>query len=314
MIKNKAIWLVLAAITGSCSQERDADGDNSQQSRLDELQSSVDSLRDVTDKQSRTIAVLRDSVSVLKFPATDRLAKAKRLISEDNLTAAEAELNNLVSIFPDAEESAAVPELRDKIAAEKEKQRLEAERIAALGFKALDKKTTVTVGYNTIKLSSFSTGTKFTFDAYDDSWYYRTADRDSKFVTMAMSVQSTSKSPMLPQFAVYTINGSMMELAGTFDTRYARWSDFGAYLGNYSDTRNDFAKVSTVSFKLGAEVSDAVVAGPYAIVMTNANVMSEQYDRFRNPPQFWVNTAEFPKNLTVDSFRNNFVLIKTFNL
>jgi len=38
----------------------------------------------------------------------------------------------------------------------------------------------------------------------------------------------------------------------TFETEYARWSSYGHYLGNYTDKINDFSKVSTVRFKLGA--------------------------------------------------------------
>lgn len=227
---------------------------------------------------------------------------------------ADEELNQLVRIFPHSQEAKEEKRIKGQIASERDKIRKEEERRAALGFKALPQKSSLVVDYNTITLSSFSCGNRFIFDAYGDSWFYRTADKDNKYVTMSMSVKSTSKYPQLPQFAVYSIKGSTMEFERSFQTEYARWKDYGAYLGNYHDTHNDFSKVSTVLFKLGAEVNQDITRGAYAIVMYNENVLTEQYDRFRNPPQYWTGTASFAPTLTIGSFDTNYVLIKLFNL
>lgn len=305
---NKVVFIgIFALICISCNN-------TSNQNEIEKLHHSLDSIQTVAYSQSEEIIKLRDSISILKYPASDRYAQAQKYFSEGNYDRAQNEINDLNKIFPNSPEATMSDALRQKINNELEKQRKEQERIAALGFKAIQQYSKVTVGYNTITLSQFSTGKEFTFDAYDDRWFYRTADRGDKYVTMAMSVTSTSKEPMIPEFAIYSINGSQMTMIETFTTRYARWMDYGAYLGNYTDNNNNFAKVSTVKFKLGAEVSESVINSAYAIVMYNANVLTEQYDRFANPPQYWTGSASFAKTLTVDSFNSSYVLIKTFNL
>lgn len=311
MKKIHLLILPCVAILSACGN---GDTLNYERQRVDSLQKQLDSIESVNYSQSQTIINLRDSIQILSYPAIDRLATVKRMIHENNLDGAEIELSNLLKIFPNSQEANQVTALKEQIKQKKDAERREAERIAALGFKALPQNNTVKVDYNTITLSQFSTGKEFIFDSYDDSWFYNTADRGNKYVKMSMSVTSTSHSPELPQFAVYSINGSYMNLVQRFMIRYARWSSYGHYLGNYHDNRNDFSKVSTIPFKLAAEVSDEILSGPYAIVMYNKNVLVEQYDRYQNPPQSWSGSAPFASYLKVDDFKNNYVLIKTFNL
>ena len=177
-----------------------------------------------------------------------------------------------------------------------------------------NKQTTIKIDYNTIVLSGISVGNRFIFDAYDDRWFYRDADRGSKYVTMQMAVTSTSHDPNLPQFAVYLISGGTMKLIREFDTEYARWRDYGAYLGNYHDSTNDFAKVSTVKFKLGAQVDNESLSKPYAIVLMKKNVLYSHYDRFANPPCSYIGSANYPSSLSLDDFKSKYAIVKRFNL
>ena len=131
---------------------------------------------------------------------------------------------------------------------------------------------------------------------------------------MRMSVTSTSHDPELPELALYSISGDKMILVGTFDTRFARWSDYGAYLGNYHDSSNDFSKVSTVRFKLGLQVSNEKLSKPYAIVLKKKNALTYHYDRFANPPISYIGSASYPSSLNIDNFKNGYVLIKRYNL
>ena len=131
---------------------------------------------------------------------------------------------------------------------------------------------------------------------------------------MSMSVTSTNKYPKIPEFAVYRIEGDEMKWEGVFTTEYARWSDYGSYLGNYHDSRNDFSKVSTVKFKLGCEVEESITKQPYAIVVKKQNVLSEEYDRFKNPPQYWTGSASYPYTLKLESFDVDYGIIKIYNL
>lgn len=303
--------IVAMIIVNSC-------GDNSviesQQSEIDSLSAEIRYLNEVIDGLQARNAELRDTIAMVSYPASQRLVKAKEAIKDNNLAEATKELDGIIAYFPNSEEAEAVNALRKQIENIREQQRIEAERIEALGFKAIKPKTVVKIDYNTVNLSNISVGNRFVFDSYDDRYFYRDADRGNKYVTMSMSVKSDSKNPRIPQLAIYRINGKTMRLIDTFTTEYARWSDYGCYLGNYHDSRNDFSKVSTVQFKLGTQVESEILNKPYAIVIKNENVLTEQYDRFKNPPQYWTGYASYKQTLSPDDFVNNYTLVKISNL
>ncbi len=255
-----------------------------------------------------------EQIVLLKYPADQRLNQAKSLVESGDLDKALVEIQQLKQLFPNSAEASASEALLTRIEDLQEAKRKEEERIKALGFKAIPEQTTIKVDYNTVTLSNISVGNRFVFDAYDDRWFYRDADRGSKYVTMQMSVTSTSHYPDLPQFAAYSIKGDQMTLIGKFDTRYARWSDYGSYLGNYHDSSNDFSKVSTVKFKLGLEVDNETLSRPYAIVLMKKNVLSSHYERFENPPYSYIGSANYPSQLSLDDFKEQYVIVKRFNL
>lgn len=256
----------------------------------------------------------KEKIALLSYPADQRLQKAKELLDAGELDKAKTEVEELKKIFPNSMEASSSSVILSRIEELKEAKRKEEERIKALGFKALPEQTTIKIEYNTVTYSSISVGNRFVFDAYDDRWFYRDADRGSKYVTMQMSVTSTNHNPALPQLALYTISGDKMYLEGTFDTQFARWEDYGTYLGNYHDSSNDFSKVSTVKFKLGLQVSNEKLAQPYAIVLKKKNALSYHYDRFSNPPISYIGSADYPASLSLDNFNNGYVLIKRNNL
>ncbi len=256
----------------------------------------------------------KDLIAVLKYPADQRFEHIKELFKSEKYADVRKEIEELAKIFPNAKENTECELLLSKIKEIELAKKAEEERLKALGFKAIKEQTKVKVDYNTIAISSISIGNQFVFDAYDDRWFYRDADRGSKFLTMKMSVTSTSHNPKLPELAVYTISGDKMILDGTFDTRFARWSDYGSYLGNYHDSRNDFSKVSTISFKLGVQINTGKLSKPYAIVLMKKNCLTYHYDRFSNPPISYEGSADYPSTLSLSDFKNKYVVIKKYNL
>ena len=256
----------------------------------------------------------QEQIDLLSYPADQRLQKAKEHIDKGELDKASSEITQLKKLFPNSQEASASSALVAKINELKEAKRKEEERIKALGFKAIAEQTSVKIDYNTVTLSGISVNSRFTFDSYGNEWYYRDADRGSKYVTMQMSVTSSNHDPKLPEFAVYSISGDKMKYEGSFDTRFARWKDYGAYLGNYHDSSNDFSKVSTVRFKLGLQVDNETLAKPYAIVLMKKNVLSSNYDRFDNPPISYIGSANYPSTLSIKDFNEKYVIIKRYNL
>ena len=279
-----------------------------------QLQQECDSLKKIVSANENEIRTLKDSLVIYSYPADQRFNTILEYIKNENFDAAKKEIQSLIAIFPNSKEAANCNKQAEIIEKKIAQKIAEEERIKALGFKAIKQQTTFNVDYNKITLSNISIGSQFTFDAYDDRWRYLEADRGNRYVTARMSVTSTNKYPQLPEFAVYSIKGDEMNYEERFLMRYARWDDYASYLGNDADFNNDFTKTSTVKFKLGAEVSTEITKSAFAIVAKNENVLTEEYERFNNPPKSWSGYTNFAYKLKVEDFEKDYTLIKLYNL
>lgn len=292
-------------------------GCGADQTELNNLRKERDELAAKVNADAAVIRALRDSVTMLAFPADQRLTKINSLVTSGEYSAAKQEISRLIDLFPESKEAKSAPAIIERIDKLIAQKKAEEERIKALGFKALKATTTFKIDYNTVELTSISVGNTFTFDSYDDRYFYRTADRGNKYVTAAMKITSQDKDPKLPQLAIYSISGDTMTKVGNFDTEFARWKDYGTYLGNNHDFGNDFAKTSSVRFKIGEEVSEDVVKGPYALIMKKENGLSRNYDRFANPPVSYTGYVSYPSTLRLEDFTkegSDFVVVKIANL
>lgn len=278
----------------------------------------VDSLKTVVERQQAQIKALTDTIDMLKFPADQRYARAMEAFAGDNLDEAEKRFKEIKHLFPLSDEAAQCDEQLQKIVAKRQEIAAEQERIKALGFKALEPVANVTVGGVAVSFSGFSVGKEFIHDTYytygSSQWYYNTADKNNKFITCSMSATSSNDDPKLPTLALYSINGDKLKLEGTFRIEFARWDDLGSYLGNEPDLHNDFAKVNTVSFKLGCEAAEEIFAKPYMVVVKLSNTQTRDYERFRNPPYWYSGDAGYPASLTIDDFDSKYKAVKIANL
>lgn len=292
-------------------------GCGADQTELNSLRKERDELAAKVNADAAVIQALRDSVTMLSFPADQRLTKINSLVSSGEYTAAKQEISRLTTLFPESKEAKSAPALLERIDKLIAQKRAEEERIKALGFKALKASTTFKIDYNKIELTSISVGNTFTFDSYGDRYFYRSADRGNKYITAAMKITSDSKDPKLPQLAVYKISGDSMTWEGNFTTEFARWDDYGSYLGNDHDFGNDFAKTSSVRFKIGKEVLEEIVKGPYALIMKKENALNRNYERFDNPPISYIGSVDYPYTLRLEDFTkegSQFIVVKIANL
>lgn len=309
-MKNKTILLVTIScliITG-CGVD---------QSEFDKVKKDRDEFEASLKQMEITIQQLHDTISMLSYPANQRITKINNLVSAGNYSEAKQEMEQLAALFPESKEAQSIPSISEKIDNLIAKQKAEEERIKALGFKALKTTTSVTIEENKVSFSNISTSKTFSFDAYGDRWFYRTADRGNVYFTASMQVTSSSKDPNLPTLAVYSIKGDKMEREGIMEIKFARWEDYGSYLGNYHDNGNDFAKTSTINFKLGVELSSTIKDGPYAIILKKSNELTKYYARFDNPPISYIGSVAYPYSLYLDDFtreNSKFVIIKIANL
>ena len=302
----KKVVILLSLVLSACGGNNGSQNQQAQQTSqlVVELAQARDSIR-----------MLNATIEALSYPANQRLANIQSLIKEGNYDAAIGEVFDLVRLFPNSPEAKMEDSLLERIDKGREAKIAEEKRLKALGFKVLKDNASVSFGGIKATFSNVSIGTSFTFDNYGYEYHYIKADKDSKYVTAAMSITSEGANPKLPQCAVYVVDEDNLVFISTLVTKFARWDDYGSYLGNYSDYNNDFAKVNTVRFKIGAQILNDEVAKPFVVVMKKENALSRQHDEYSNPEISYVGRADFKNNLTVDDFGENgqYVSIKRFN-
>lgn len=258
--------------------------------------SQLDSLKTVIGQYEKKCAELRDSVSILKFPADQRYNQIVTLVKGDHFEEARAAIDDLLMVFPESKEAGLTSEQLAMIEKREAEKKAEEERIKALGFKVFKDQSAVTIGNKTCSFSGFSYGRTFTFDYVSDvgEYCYRTADKDNTFILASMSMSTKEHYASTPSIGVYKIEDGALKLVTTFDDEYASWNTYGAYIGNYSETSHDFAKVSTIRYKIAAEISNEESKIPLVILCEK--------------------DGKYPGNdLTIEQVRDNCIVIKILN-
>jgi len=142
----------------------------------------------------------------------------------------------------------------------------------------------------------------------------RKAEKNSKYVEISVKITSKKKNPKLPILSAYEILNGKLKRISDFKYEFRRWSDYGTYLGNYVDYKNNFSHTSTIPFKLGAEISnDTIKKSPIFIVASQKHFVNRHNSKYGNPPVMYI-SLEHPKNiLTLEDFEKDYVLIKIIN-
>jgi hypothetical protein len=273
---------------------------------VENLRKQVDDLKQQLDTVTTDRDALKARVEDLSNTPTVLFANVAASAEAGNIEEAEKALNALKVKFPEAPEVKKAHELVDFLHAKIDKQREETRRLEAMGFKALKTTPLVDAGGVKVSVGTPSFSKQFVFDRYDTSYRYRDADRDHKYVVIGLSATAAKgvSDPNLPGFALYWADGKELRRVSEFDLQFVRWEDYATYLGNYHDSRNDFAKNATIPFTMGAHVTDRELAKrPLYVVATTMGCQSRSYERFRNPPVYYFGACmDLAEKLPLDSF------------
>ena len=271
----------VAALLAGCSEKQSTN--EAKPEKLGEYQQQI---RDLTAERDR----LKAEVQELSRTPTVILADVTNALSNKDPEKANKEQAELEKRFPKATETAdgkkQIAAYRDGIA----KAAAEEQRLATLGFKALPVGPTVKGPAVTAKYGDLSFNARFVMDRYDNSYHYRNADRDTKYAVISMTVTAGKgvSNPEMPGAALYWADGAKLKKLGEFAIEFTRWESYATYLGNYSDSRNDFAKVQTIPFTLGVQIDDEdAKKRPLYVVATKDGCINRGYERFKNPPDFY---------------------------
>lgn len=217
-----------------------------------------------------------------------------------------AALERLKTKYPSSSESAVGAKRVATMVAEREKKERESNRIASLGLKALVVNPKFTSDDVTVSVERPGIQKKWIFDAYDSQYRFLEAEKGSSFITSKISIFSKSKDPKLPGIGVYVSDGSKLKKIGAVEYRFARWDDFGSYLGNNADYRNDFAHSTSIPFSTGVELVDSQIKKPLYLVATKEGCNTRSEERFHQPPVWYFASGctTLKDELTIEDFKD----------
>ena len=264
MKKTSIVFTVLATTTSlllSCTQANKTDV--------------TAQIAEIESKYQDTIKILRhqlseanEKIGILSYPADQRLAHIGELFNSGDYDGVKKETAELKRVFPNAKENDGCNEYLKKIEAIEAAKKAEEERIKALGYKAFKDNPTVKFGNVTYSFSGFTYGRTFTFEyVLDvDEYSYEVADKNCTYILASLSISTKENHASPPRvYACEIVDGKLKEI-DDFRIEYATYDTYGASIGNYSETSHDFSKVSSVKYKMAAQIPQSYTSKPIVII------------------------------------------------
>ncbi len=103
-----------------------------------------------------------------------------------------------------------------------------------------------------------------------------------------------------------------MKQIGSFNYKFKKWKDYGSYLGNYADYKNDFAHSKTISFTYGLEIKeDDYIKGNTYVILNKKQCFKRTEDNFGRPAvKYESNDCSSKYKLTIEDFESEYIFIK----
>ena len=259
------------------------------------------------------LANCSSELTEIKNTAENRFIRAKKLLSENKRKGAMSEFKGIVQNFEGTNDAKIASKEIDKINKAIENEELEKERKKALGYKVLKANTKIKFNDLSLRFEKVWIAKRWIFDDYGSQYFLRDATRGNKHILARVSITSESKNPSLPAILVYKMKDGELHLLGTLGYEFRRWEDYGSYLGNYADYKNDFSHSKTIPFNCGIELSeDNLKAKSIYLVLKKSSCFNRVKNKYGNPEIEYVKAGSCKAKsiLTVDDFDDEYVLIK----
>ncbi|HTH78355.1 MAG TPA: hypothetical protein VL593_05195 [Ramlibacter sp.] len=252
------------------------------------------------------IARLREENAQLRLSPALLAAEVDGAIRSSNEEKAVAAFKQLSDTFPVASETTEMHKRLEAFLVQRRTQEEEEKKIAALGFKALPITPSVTHDDMVLSLTSLTLAKRWIFDSWGDGWRFLDAEKDKRLLIARMNISSKARDPQLLGIAAYVPDGSTLKRLGLLKYRFARWGSYGSFLGTQPDYRNEFSHSWRIPFSAGVAVSDDDLKHkPIYLVVTGEGCHQRVYDRFGQPPVFYVpgECKSLKATLTADDFK-----------
>lgn len=248
------------------------------------------------------------------------LVEANNNISNENYTKASEYLTKIVREYPCSKQAQEAKLLIEKIKTdvENEIQKIkEKEKALKAGYKGIKDKSKAEFENISIIIQGIKFNDKWIFDRYGSRWYYRQARKDSRFLVVDYTAVSEAEDPYLPYlFACYIDDSGNIKTIGTLETEFYQWSDYGCYLGNYHDFKNDFSRTNKIRFTSGIQIDQEVVKKyPIIVAAPLEPCLVRREERYKNPPVHY--DSYLCQHSEINNFRleniDKFIVFKIIN-
>ena len=237
-----------------------------------------------------------NKIEILSYPADQRLVHIGELFNSGDYAGVKKEAEVLKRLFPSAKENDTSKEYLKKIEAIEAAKKAEEERLKSLGYKAFKDNLTVKIDDVTYSFSGFSYGRTFTFEyVYDVNEYsYEVADKECTYILGTLSISTKKNYASEPNVYACEIVDGKLKVIDDFRIEYASYNTYGASIGNYSETSHDFSKVSSVKYKMAAQIPQAYTSKPIVIITKKTS-------------------GYLSGEITIEEVRENYEVIKILN-
>ena len=253
---------MVSCIFSACTQTNKADVN----ARITEIEKKYQDSIKVLKKE---LNEANNKIEILSFPADQRLLHIGELFNSGDYSSVKKEVAELKRVFPNAKESESSNEYLKKIEAIEAAKKAEEERIKALGFKAFKDNSTAKFDNTTYSFSGFTYGRTFTFEYVHDvnEYSYEVADKGHTYILASLSISTKENYASNPKVYACEIKDGNLKEIDDFRIEYASYNTYGASIGNYSETSHDFSYVSSVKYKMAAQIPQSYTSKPIVIIV-----------------------------------------------
>lgn len=215
-------------------------------SKID-LQKQLDA---ITTRYTKEQTLQNKANLYFKYKSENKLDESQQLKAEIIKIAPESNIAKALELIQDSEHN-------PNATTQAENQKTILDESKRVDLSKLKPEKSYTAGDVGILINKVTTNKKWIFDNNNYDYHYREADKGSIFIVIDFTVKSKNKNPDLPVFVVgKSSKEGLSTIVGISDIKFPSWTNYGAYLGNYSDFKNDFAKRDTIRFTAAIQVPE----------------------------------------------------------
>lgn len=288
---------------------------------LKQTTSDLSECREVVAGLKQAAEELGQENELLRNAAPERLRRAIEAKGAGQEASALTMLQELVTVYPTSPEARSaesviveIEQERERRTEEERKQAFERARLEREQARAIRTERSASVGPTEIKIDSAKFAEKWVFDRMSYEYMYSKATRGNRYLVVDHTVESTSPNPKLAPLYAYAWRDGALRLIGRLGVEFYKWSDYGSYLGNYTDFKNSFAHSKRIRFTAGVSVPVDQTKEPIFVGVGKESCVARTQEKYGRPAVKYAAEGCRPEpTLSPSNYSDHMVFLKVFN-